>query len=70
MKGEAAPFCIGCNEDDLDLTVKHLLLNCADFIRVRQRFYKTQDLKGLFDKESPSTIIDFLKEAGLLLNLL
>ena len=37
LKGEPPPECIPCN---CPLTIKHLLIECVDFIDVRQRFYQ------------------------------
>ena len=62
LKGEPPPECILCN---CPLTIKHLLIECADFNDVRQRFYQVSSLQGPFKSVKPEVILDFLKAAVL-----
>ena len=45
LKGEDRSRCVGCDED---ITVKHILLDCVDFLDQRPRFYSSPNLKHLF----------------------
>ena len=62
LKGEPPPECIPCN---CSLTIKHLLLECADFNNVRRRFYQVLSLQNFFKTVNPEVILDFLKAAAL-----
>ena len=42
LKREERPYCIGC---DTPFTVKHFLLDCADFGRERRSLFKVNNLK-------------------------
>ena len=46
------------------LTVKHILIECVDFMEVRQKYFNVPDLKTLFKDVDPSQIFAFLKEIG------
>ena len=54
--GEPPPECIPCN---CPLTIKHLLIKCAD---VRQRFYQVPSVQDLFKAVKPEVILDFLNQ--------
>jgi len=62
LRGEDRPECIGCQAP---YSVRHILLECADFIQARERLYTVQSLKDLFDSVSVQNIILFLKEINL-----
>ena len=62
LKGEPPPECIPC---DCPLTIKHLLIECADFNDVRQGFYQVPSLQDLLKTVKPEVILDFLKVAAL-----
>ena len=62
LRGESAPQCIPC---DSPLTVKHLLLECADFAHIRSRLYHVNDLRELFANVPAETILQFLRDIGL-----
>ena len=55
LKGDSMPECIPCY---CALTVKHILIECVDFMEVRQKYLKT-----LFKDVDPSQIFAFLKES-------
>ena len=62
LKGDPMPECIPCY---CALTVKHILIECVDFMEVRQKYFDVPDLKTLFKDVDPSQIFAFLKEIGL-----
>ena len=53
------PECIPCYSA---LTVKHILIECVDFMEVRQKYFDVPDLKTLFKDVDPSQIFAFLKK--------
>jgi len=63
FRDEPMPQCIPCNEP---LTVKHILIDCVDFSHIRPIYYNVRDIKELFETVNPSTIIDFIRDIGLL----
>ena len=56
------PFCISCN---VDLTIKHILTSCTEFNDTRRKYYKSNNIKHIFDIVTPKKILDFLKEINL-----
>ena len=62
LKREPPTECIPCN---CPLTIKHPLIECADFNDVRRRFYQVPTLHDLFKTVKPEVILDFLKAAAL-----
>jgi hypothetical protein len=62
LTNDDAPFCVACNEN---VTVKHFLLECHDFLQARYRFYCVNSLKELFNTIPSRNIIDYLKEINL-----
>ena len=59
LKGEPAPFCIGCNEN---MTIKHLLTKCLDYSHIRMKHYKTNNLKEILSLKNFKNVIGYLKE--------
>ena len=59
LNNERAPQCINCNEP---LTVKHILLNCTNFDRIRSNHFNADNLQKLFLDIKQSTILKYLKE--------
>ena len=57
------PYCEYCDSDLI--SVKHILIDCLYFRRIRSRYYSAQSLKDLFDRYPPKYIIEFIKQAGL-----
>jgi hypothetical protein len=57
LQGEQPPECIPCAET---LSVKHILIDCVDFVPMRQRHYTVTSMKDLFDRINPSSIFEFL----------
>ena len=62
LRGEEPPWCHAC---DQRYTVKHILLECADLIEVRNCFYSASTLQEVFTNVRPSFIVNFLKRIGL-----
>ena len=56
------PYCIGC---DTPFTVRHFLLDCADFGRERRSLFQANNLKDLFKDVSVENILSFLKNVNL-----
>ena len=59
LNNERAPQCINCNEP---LTVKHILLNCTNFDRIRSNHFNVDNLQKLFLDIKQTTILEYLKE--------
>ena len=62
LAGEESPECVSCN---CKLTIRHLLLECIEFSNVRQKYYRYNNLKHLFDCTQPKKILDSLREVDL-----
>lgn len=62
LKAEVCPWCVPC---DTPLTMKHVLVDCVDFLNSRQLFYNVKNLKDLFFEVESNHIIEFLKEINL-----
>ena len=62
LKNEDPPFCYAC---DQNFTVKHILLECCDFLHIRNKYYKANDLQDLFQNVNIHFVFAFLKEIGL-----
>ena len=59
---EDQPYCFGCNTP---FTVRHLLLDCADFAIERRSLFRSNNLKDLFRDVSAGDILSFLKNVNL-----
>ena len=66
LKGEDPPQCIAC---DCELTIKHILFECVDFIESRNRHFNVDTFKELFEKVPPDSILSYLHEIGLFYRL-
>ena len=62
LKSEDPPFCYAC---DQNFTIKHILIECSDFLQIRSKYYRANDLQDLFQNINISLIFAFLKEIGL-----
>ena len=60
------PQCTAC---DCQLTVKHILFECVDFIESRNRHFSVNSFKELFEKVPPDSILSYLHEIGLFYRL-
>ena len=62
LRREEQPECVFCQEP---ITIKHLLLDCADLIDTRVKYFKCLTMKELFSTVSVDVILSFLKETRL-----
>ena len=60
-KGEA-PVCVACN---VVLTIKHILIECANLLEIRKKYSEEKSLYSLFRNVIPEIIFDFLREIGV-----
>ena len=71
MEGRAAPICAHCN---VQVTVKHILIDCHRFTRQHNRWFRYLDnnsltldnLLGESDKLDVNSIMGYLRDIGLL----
>ena len=55
-----------CNYCYIDTkTIKHILIECQHFDRIRSRHYQANDIRDLFDRIPLRHVLSFLKEANL-----
>ena len=59
---EEAPVCAACNAV---ITVKHFLIECADLLEIRKKYFEEKSLYSLFRNVIPGIIFDFLREIGV-----
>ena len=57
------PPCNYCYLDNI--SIKHIMIECQHFDRIRSRYYRATDLKDLFERFSLKHILEFVKQAGL-----
>ena len=62
LRKEEAPVCVACNTA---LTIKHILIECADLLEVRKKYFEQKSLYSFFRNVSPEIIFDFLHEIGV-----
>ena len=62
LNHEEQPFCIVCNQP---FTVKHILIDCIDFLQTRNKYYRANDLPQLFQDVPVDNILSFLKEINI-----
>ena len=62
LRKEEAPVCVACKTV---LTIKHILIECADLLEVRKKYFEQKSLYSLFRNVSPEIIFDFLREIGV-----
>ena len=63
LLNEDFPVCTAC---DCLLTVKHILIECADTLLIRQDYFNCNDLKTLFNSVAGDTILAYLSEINLI----
>ena len=47
------------------ITVKHILIESADLLEIRQKYFGENSLYSLFRNVIPEIIFDFLREIGV-----
>ena len=62
LRKEEAPICVACN---VVLTVKHILIECADLLETRNEYFEEKYLYSLFRNVIPEAFFDFLREIGV-----
>ena len=62
LNREEQPFCIACNQH---ITVKHILIDCIDFLQDRNKYFQVCDLRQLFQDVPVDNILSFLKDTNL-----
>ena len=45
--------------------VKHILIECADLLEIRKRYFEEKSLYSLFRNVIPEVVFDFLREIGM-----
>ena len=61
LKKREPPVCVACNAA---ITVKHILIKCADLVEVRKKYFEEKSLDSLFRNVNPE-VFDYLKEIGM-----
>ena len=62
FKREEIPMCVACDEV---LSVKHILLHCADLIEIRRKHFTSVSMKQLFQDVPLDVIFNFLREINI-----
>ena len=62
LKGEDQPECVACQ---CLLTVKHILIECADFLQIREKYDQVHDMRQLFEDINIGNIFEYLREIRL-----
>ena len=64
LRKEEAPVCVACNAV---ITVKHILIECADSLEIRKKYFEERSLHSLFRNVIPERMFYFLREIGVFL---
>ena len=56
------PVCPSCK---VQLTTKHILLNCNNLKHIRTKYYQARNLSDIFKNTNPENIFNFLKKTQL-----
>ena len=62
LRKEEAPVCVACNAV---IKVKHILIEYADWLEIRKKYFEERSLYSLFRNVIPEIIFDFLREIGV-----
>ena len=54
--------CSACNAG---ITIKHILIKCADFMELRKKYFEERSLYTLLRNVNPEKIFDYLKQTGM-----
>ena len=60
------PVCVACNTI---ITVKQILIEFADSVKVRKNYFEDRSLYSLFRNVNPEKNSDYLKEIGMFYNV-
>ena len=53
LKKEEPPICVACNAV---ITVKHILIECANLVKVRKKYSEERSLYSLFQTVNPEKV--------------
>ena len=59
---EECPVCAACNTI---IRIKPILIECADLLEVRKKYFEERSLCSLFRNVNLEKIVEFLKETGM-----
>ena len=62
LRKEEAAVCVARNAV---ITVKHILIECADLLEIRKKYFEERSLYSLFRTVIPEIIFDFLRGIGV-----
>ena len=62
LKRDDPPVCYAC---DAPFTVQHLMIDCSDYIHIRDRYFEVPDVKTLLASVALEKIFSYLQDAGL-----
>ena len=62
LRKEEAPVCVACNAV---ITAKHILIECADLLEIRNKYFEDKSLYSVFRNVIPEIFLDFLREIDL-----
>ena len=62
LRKEEALVCVACNAV---ITVKHILIECADLLEIRKKYFEEKSLYSLFRNMIPEITFDFLRKIGV-----
>ena len=59
LRKEEARVCVAC---DAVITVNYILIECADLLETRKKYFEEKSLYSLFRNVIPEVVFDFLRE--------
>ena len=62
LRREEAPVCVACGTV---ITVKHILIECADLLEIRKKYFEERSVYSLFRNVIPEIFFYFLREIGV-----
>ena len=62
LQGEEQPQCVGC---DAPFIVRHFILECGDFVQVRNNCFHVDNMKELFQDIHIECIMTFLRQINI-----
>ena len=62
LRTEEAPVCVACNAV---MKVKHILIECADLLEIRKKYFEERSLYSLFRNVIPEIDFNFLRKIGV-----
>ena len=62
LRREEASVCVACGAV---ITVKHILIECADLLEIRKKYFEESSVYSFFRNVIPEIIFDFLREIGV-----